>query len=354
VGEHDFYPVNSAHSVNWADVASVVPFTTASVEHPISGALTMLEGLFPRVYAHSAAYGGNAILMLSGAARLANLCAYVHRLCDIARADGYEPVVAFTFVQGEANMSSYGLLDEATYYTHASSYVRIAQRVAAQAMDRPDYKAPVVVHNLSQSSNGADSRGIQSALNRIAAETPNAILGGALPQWPVNGDLIHGTAVGFRQRGEQDGWLLSKFFNEGRIFKGLYPVDAYRSGATVTVTFNGEIERDATATFGSSLNTANAFAGFEYTYDGTNYVKVTGATVAGRRAVLTLVSDPGASAGTEELRIAMQTTNGAGGTWPQLAAGSQIRSTTDRFVSPYDGTTQYVWASPKKLTVRAA
>jgi hypothetical protein len=351
VGEHQFYIPNSAHSVNWDDVASVVPFTTAAVEHPLSGALTMLEGVFPKVYAHSGAYGGNAILMLSGAARLANLCAYLHRMCDIARADGYEPVVAFTFVQGEANMSSFGLITEEQYYAYGSARLRQLQRVAAQAMDRPDYKAPIVIHNPAQSQNGADSRAINNALIRIAAETPNAILGGGLNQWNVNADLIHGSAVGFRQRGEQDGWLLSKFFLEGKIFKGLRMVDAYRSGATVTVTMNGEAERDATATFGASLNATKALAGFEYTHDGSADIQVTAVTVSGRRAVLTLASDPGAHAGTELLRLAMQTSP-ASGTWPQQAAGSQIRSTTERFVSPYDGTTQYVWASPCKLAVR--
>jgi hypothetical protein len=351
VGEHQFYGANQAHSVNWDDVASVVPFTTAAVEHPLSGALTMLEGVFPAIYAHSGAYGGNAILMLSGAARLANLCAYLHQMCDIARADGYEPVVAFTFVQGEANMSSFGLITEEQYYTYGSARMRQLQRVAAQAMDRPDYKAPIVIHNPAQSQNGADSRAINNALIRIAAETPNAILGSCLNQWNVNADLIHGTAVGFRQRGEQDGWLLSKFFLEGKIFKGLRMVDAYRVGNLVTVTLNGEAERDATATFASSLNATKALAGFEYSHDGTTYVQVSAVTVSGRRAVLTLASDPGAHAGTEEVRLAMQTSP-ASGTWPQQAAGSQIRSTTERFVSPYDGTTQYVWASPCKLSVR--
>jgi hypothetical protein len=73
--------------------------------------------------------------------------------------------------------------------------------------------------------------------------------------------------------------------------------------------------------------------------------------VAGRRVTLTLASDPGVAAGTELLRLAMQTTT-TGTSWPTRAAGSQIRSIRDRFVSPYDGTTQYVWASPCKLAVR--
>jgi hypothetical protein len=351
VGEHEFYPVAQNHSVNWSDVASLVPFTTAAVEHPISGALTMLEGLFPRIHAHSAAYGGNAILMLSGAARLANLCAYVHRMCDEARAAGYEPVVAFTFVQGEANMSSYGLITEEQYYGYGSTYLRMAQRIAAQAMDRPDYRAPIVVHNPGQMLNGADSRAIQNALIRIVAETPNAILGGCLNQWSLGPDQIHGDGPGFRQRGEQDGWALAEFFTKGRVFKGLRLVDAFRVGATVTGTLNDEAERDATATFGSLLNVGNAFAGVEFTYDGAAYVPITNVVVTGRRVVCTLGSDPGVHAATEELRIAMQTTLSAT-SWPTRSAGSQIRSTKDRFISPYDGSTQYVWASPCKLAVR--
>jgi hypothetical protein len=356
VGDLDFYPVASNHSVNWADVASYVPWATGTVEHPLTGAIIMLEGLFPKIYAHSAAYGGNAILMLSGAARLANLCAFVHRMCDFARADGYEPVVAYTLVQGEANMSSYGLLDEATYYTHLSSYTRIAQRVAAQAMDAPHYKAPIILHNLAESSHGADSRGIQNAIGRVAAETPNAMLGGPLGQWALNGDLIHGYGNGFRQRGEQNGWMLGRFFTDGTIFTGLYPVDAFRSGDMMTVTWNRELERDASNPIASLLNVGYALGGAEYVYDGTNYVAIRGVSVVGRRTTFTLASNPGPAVGTEEFRVGMQTTNPAGGTWPQLAAGSQFRSASlqDRWVSPYDGTTQYVWASPRKLPVRAA
>jgi hypothetical protein len=356
VGYYAFYAPNQAWSMNWDAIGPTpVQHQEGTSESPISGLIASLGDVFPRVYASSVAYGGNAILLLAGAARRANLYGIVHGLCDHARIAGYEPVVMFTSVHGEANMASYGLMTEQQYYDAGLEYYRMCQMVAAQAMEMPEYDAPIVFHTPVQSQNGLDSQGIKNAINRLAKDIPNGMLAGSFYQWGVNTDLIHGSATGFRMRGEYDGWLLSNFWTKNERHMGLRITDAVRSGATITVTFNDEITWDQTVQFGTSLsvNPAGQRHGFQYSYDGTNDLAITGLTIQGRKAILTLGSDPGAKVSTETIRIAMQTTPGTG-TWPGQCCGSQIKSATNPgFLSLYDPTYRnYVWAAPQRKAVR--
>jgi hypothetical protein len=354
IGFWDFYASNQAHAVHWDDIGlAPVPWADATTENALTGAITVLDGVFPRIYAFSAAYGGAAILMIGGAGRRTNLYAAVHKLCDHARAAGFEPVVAATALQGEANMASFGLMDETSYYTAAMGYYRMFQMLAAQAMEQPGYEAPIVFHTPVQMSNGEASRGIVTAIVRVANDIPNGILAGGMYPWPVNGDLIHGTAVGFRQRSEYDGWLLSRFFTRGDVHKGLKMVDAVSTGPTTkVVTFNDEIERDLTVNFGAALNVTAQLGGLEYDDAGVD-IPITNIAAAGRKATLTLASAPVGAANAQYVRNATQTAP-AGGAWPQMAAGSQIRSATETgFLSLYDPTfRQYVWSAPQKIAVR--
>lgn len=353
VNTFTFYGANQMHTPYWGDLATVVPFAEGTTESTLSGAILMLQGLFPHIYAFSAAYGGFPILMLAGDGPRTMLFASVFKLCDIARAAGYEPVVAYTFHQGEANMSGFGQLAEADYKTYLTDYIRLAQQVAAMAMDKPDYDAPVVFHTPGAMMTATYSKGICNAIVEVSKETTNGILAGGMTQWAMNGDLIHGSAVGYRQRSEFDGYLLAKFFSEGKTEKGLRIIDAVRTTTSLKLTFSHEVSIDTSLGLGTTLNAANALYGIEYTYDGTNYVAISSATASGRIVTCTLASNPGVAAGTEQVRIGVQLTNGAGGTWPQNSAGTAVRSSTESgFLSPYDGARQYLWAAPHYRAVR--
>jgi hypothetical protein len=354
VGDLQFYGANQEHTPHWSEFASAVTLNEFTTESTLSGAALLLQGLFPRTYSFSAAYGGNGILQIAGNGKRTSLFATVFRLCDMARAAGYEPVVAYSFVDGEANMAGFQQMDEATFKATARDYFNLLQRVAAMAMDKPDYDAPIVVHTLSQMSTAGYSKGINNALVALARETPNAILGSPILQWPVNGDLIHNTGPGFRKRSEQDGYLLYKFFSDGKVEKGIYLIDAVRTGSSLRLTFSQDVTIDTSIGLGTLVNAANAKYGIEYTYDGTAYVQVVSASVSNARTITcTLASDPGSHTGTEEVRIGCQLTNGGGGTWPQNAAGASIRSAVDPgFTSPYDGTTTYLYAASHYRAVR--
>jgi hypothetical protein len=353
IGFWDFYSSNQEHSVHWDDIGlPPVQWQDTTTENALSGAIAVLDGVFPRIYGVNLAYGGNTILQLGGGGKRTNHYAGIHKMCDHARAAGYEPIVAVgTALQGEANMASYGLMDEATYYTAAMGYYRMLQMLIAQAMEQPGYEAPIVFFCPVQAINGDASRAIKNAIIRIANDIPNGILAGGIYPWPVNADLIHGTAVGFRERSEFAGWLLQRYFTRGDVFKGLKMVDAVSTGPTTKViTFNDEVVRDQSRVYVNDATTAPA--GVEYE-DAGNLIGINALAIAGRKITLTLASAPVGAANAQFVRVGTQTSP-SNGVWPGSSSGSQIRSATDPgFLSLYDPNfRQYVWAAPQKFAVR--
>lgn len=350
----DFYSTNAEHVAHWDDIgASPVAHAEGAEETPCSGVVSgLVGGPFERVYAASVAIGARSLLTLGGAGPRCNLFAVVHKLCDHARAAGYEPVVMYDTHHGEAEQAA--SVSEADYYTRGWAYYRMAQAVAAQAMDRPDYDAPIVFHAPITMMFGAFSRGNYSAIKRLAQDIPNGLGPISSYQYDSEADRTHQSAIGFREKGEYGGRISRDFFQKAQRHTPVLIVDAVRSGATVTVTFNQEVTRDTGFSWGTNLNAANALGGFEFTYDGSAYVQVTAVAVQGENAILTLASDPGAHAATEEVRLALQDTTATLTAGATNRPGSQIRSNVDGgFLSRYDYTYRhYTWAVPQLAAVR--
>jgi hypothetical protein len=350
-----FYSTNAEHSTIWADVASASSYTEGSTETPGSGMITtLLAGNFNRVYECSVAIGSRSLFVLSGHGPRNNLYAVVHKMCDHARTAGYDPMVVFSSHHGEANMAD--ATTEANYYTYGLAYYRMCQILAAQAMEKPDYIAPIVLHHpieMKDGTAGADSRAIHKAILRIATDLPGAIHGGASYQYDSESDRIHQTALGFRQRGERVGQLLRDYL-AGVKRSTLQITDVTLSGTTVVATFNEEIVRDTNFSYGTNLNASQALAGFEYLDNGSG-IQITGIAVAGRKATLTLASTPVGTIDQQVLRIATQTTTATLTSGANNRSGSQIRVNETGLASIYDATyTHYRWAVPQICSVRAA
>lgn len=356
----DFFDVNNEHAAKWSEFASVVVNQESPGESPISGAVTtVLGGHFPRVYACSVAVGSRTLDILNIRGMRCNLYAAVHRLCDIARADGYDPVVAYSAHHGEADMQASAT--ESAYYADGVRYYRMAQLVAAQAMEKPGYLAPIVFHHPIEMFNGLDgavSRDIQTAIRRLAKDIPNAIWGGGCYHFDSNTDRVHQSDAGYRQRGEHVGYLLRRFFSESIREEPLEVVDVTWSGTTATVLFSHQIVRDTSFDWGTNLDTANALAGFEWVDNGT-VIQITAVTVQGRKAVLTLGSTPAGTAAEQKLRVATQTTTATLTAGANNRSGSQIRVDEAGRAAIYSYGdarygTQYRWAVPQLCNVRAA
>jgi len=359
--EMDFFAANNEHSIYWTDVASVVTHAEGVGESPISGIITTVMGnYFQRIYACSVAVGARTLDVLSTIGPRCNLYALTHRLCDIARADGYQPMVAFDMHHGEADMV--GAPTEADYLSDALFYYGMCQAVAAQAMEKPDYLAPIVIHNpieMKDGTDGAGSRVIHSAIRRMAKTAPQSIFAGGCYHFESNTDRVHQSDAGYRMRGEQVGHLLRKHFEGGVREHALEVVDVRWSGTTATVLFSEDVVLDTSYDWGTSLNTSFARNGFEWEDNGV-LVPVTAVTVQGRKVVLTLGSAPVGTAAQQKLRIASQTTtSGLVAAIGSLRSGSQIRvnepgrSSIYQYGDPSYGI-HYRWAIPQLCDVRAA
>lgn len=348
-----YWPFSSTNA-DWVakhtDVASAVTDAQGASENPGSGmALAMLGGTFSRVYMCSVALGSSSFTRLQTAGPIANCQATISRLCDIARADGFEPYVVFDTHHGE--QGAFNGDSEATYYSQGWAYYRQIQSFAANAMRRVDYDAPILFHMpvaYGTFGTAANMRNVAKAIVRLARDIPGGIMLGGSYQFPIT-DGVHQSNVGMRKKGELAGQLLRDYFSQRGTFQALQMVDAVWSGATVTVTFNKEIVYDTTLTFGTSLNATNALAGFEFTDDGA-FIKINAISVQGRKAVLTLNAAPTGT--TQLVQIASQAMTGSPTTF-QLTAGSQIRTNAVAPLSIYDYTTQlYDMAAPQVLEVR--
>lgn len=349
-----YWPYNSTNAefvAKYTDVASAVTDAQGTAENPGSGmALAMLGGTFSRVYMCSVALGSSSFARLQTTGPIANCQAVISRLCDIARADGFEPYVVFDTHHGETGAVNGD--SEATYYSQGWTYYRQIQAFAAHAMQRVDYDAPILFHMpvaYGTFGTAPNMRNVARAILRLARDLPGGIMLGGSYQFPIT-DGVHQSNVGMRKKGELAGLRLREYFTDGATFQALQMVDAVLSGTTVTVTFNKEITYDLALTFGTSLNATNALGGFEFTDDGA-FIKINTIAVQGRKAILTLNAAPTGT--TRLLQIASQAMTGKPTTF-QLTAGSQIRADTASPLSIYDYTTQfYDLAAPQVIDVRS-
>lgn len=345
-----YYSTNAEWAAKYTDVASAVTDAQGAAENPGSGmALAMLGGTFSRIYMCSVALGSSSFTRLQSTGPIANCQAVISRLCDIARADGFEPHVMFSTHHGET--AAYNGDSEANYYSQGWTYYRQIQAFAAHAMRRMDYDAPILFHMpvaYGTFGTAPNMRNVAKAILRLARDIPGGIMLGGSYQFPIT-DGVHQSNVGMRKKGELAGQLLRDYFAQRATFQALQMIDAVWSGTTVTVTFNKEIVYDTTLTFGTSLNATNALGGFEFTDDGA-FIKINSISVQGRKAVLTLNAVPTGT--TQLVQIASQAMTGTPNTF-QLTAGSQIRASAAAPLSIYDHTTLfYDMAAPQVLEVR--
>jgi hypothetical protein len=237
----------------------------------------------------------------------------------------------------------------------------MVQCAAAQAMEKPDYIAPIVFHHPIQNFSGTDgdaSRDIHTAIRRLAKDIPNAIHGGPSYHYNSNTDRVHQAPAGFRTRGEHIGYLLRRFVSEGVRELPLEVVDVTWSGTTATVLFNHEVTRDTGQDWGTNLDTANALGGFEWVDNG-SLIQITAITVQGRKVVLTLFSTPVGTAAQQKLRVATQTTTSTPTAGSTNRSGSQMRVNETGRASIYSYGdaqygTHYRWATPQLCDVRDA
>ena len=354
------YATNAEHTVIYADVASATTHTEGASETPLSGAITTaIGGVFARIYTCSVAIGSRSLAVLAQGGPRCNLYAVVDQMCDFARAAGYDPIVAYDTAHGEAEMAAG--TTETDYYNNGLSYYGMCQLVAAQAMERPDYVAPIVIRIPIQNKDGTDgatSRGIANAIRRLGRDIPNAIFAGGNYHFDSESDRIHQEETGMRARGEQTGHLLRRLFSEGVRERALEVVDVTWSGTTATFLFNEEITVDTNFTWGENLDTTNACSGVQW-FDNGSQVVVSSVVASGRKLVATLGSTPVGTAAQQVWRIASQTTSATLTSGLTNRSGSQIRvndSGRKQIYSSGDATygIDYRWATPQTGTARAA
>lgn len=348
VSAMEFWATNEEFSVKWADMASVTALSEGGEgQSPCVGVASMaLGGSFERIYTGSVAIGARSVdLLFSGGPR-ANLYAMTERLCALARADGYDPVVAYSWRQGE-NDASKGTT-ETEYYDRCMSAFKMFQTCARQFMRNPSARVPIVVTLPMQSD--AATTVIKTALTRVCRDTPDTILRGGVYDVPANTDLVHPTTDGYVLMGEGDGLALRRFFDDGARSGRVEVIDVTWNGATTaTVVFNEAVQYDASEGVGSALSGTD---GFEWFDNGTP-VTISAVSVSGRIATLSLGSVPVGTAAQQLLHVAVQDTTPLG-VVPDEIAGSYVRSTSGQ-PSIYDPTfTHYHWAMPQVHEVRSA
>jgi len=360
MAEFTHFPVNNEHSAIWEDVASVVVHSEGVGESPMSGIITtVMGGYFERFYGCSIAVGARVLDVQAVGGIRNNLYGVTQRLCNIARNDGYRPIVAFSIHHGEADMTAGN--SEADYISDATAYYKMCQAVAAQGMEKPDYIAPIIVHNpiqMNGATDGAESMVIHTAITRMSKRSPNAIYAGGCYHFDSENDRVHQTPAGYRMRGEWNGHLLREYFEKGNRLHALEVVDVTWSGTTATVFFNEDVSLDTSYDWGTNLNAANAEYGFEWKDNNVN-IAVTTVLVQGRKVILTLATTPVGTLAQQKLRVASQTTTGSLTNGANNRSGSQIRVNETGRSSIYQyGDARYGihhrWAIPQLCNVRAA
>ena len=342
------------HAANWDSVASVTEYEEGDDgQTPGVGILTTLSGTsFSRIYLCSAALGSSTLKRLSSNGPRANLYAIVHRFCDIARSDGYDPIVMFYSAHGEADAFE-GTGTEG-YYEQALTFYGMAQLCAAQAMEKPDYIAPVAISYPLQQNYGDGDREVKEAIRRVLRDLPNAIDAGAIYQWGAIADNVHPTPAAYVMRGEVVGELLRRWWERSERQMTPQIVDVTLSGNVFRAVFNQPVVRDDSIGVGSGLNPSYALDGFEW-LDGASFIKIESLTYAGRVVTGVLSTPPIGDISDQRLRIAMQSASAGGGANPATRSGSLVRAEDPASLSVFDPTfTNHLWAIPQTVTVRAA
>lgn len=355
VSDFQFWGANQEFATNDADVASFVDFTEGTEQSPCVGvASTVVGGKYARCYVGSIAIGSRSMAKLASGGPRCNLFAFCHRFAALVRADGYEPELMFYSAHGEADAAAG--TSEADYYSQAITYYAMCQLAASQAMQARDYRAPVILTQPLQNSNGVDGandRAISTAITRIARDLPNAADIGGVYQWPAENDRTHPTPGGYVQRGEFVGAVLRNMSERGIKWPGPYITDVALDGADFYVTFSEEVERDASMNAGTNLNAANALDGFEWLDNG-SFIQITVLTYSGRLVSGTLASVPVGTTEQQVLRVASQTTTATLTAGSENHPGSQVRAKQGAVGGIYDPTqTSYFWANKQEIGVRS-
>jgi hypothetical protein len=311
--------------------------------------------MFEKLYMVSVAIGSTKVETLKVGGAAANLWGSMMQMCKYARADGYDPKIMFYTAHGEANAAN--ATTENDYYNWGKDYYSMGQMWAAQAMQDPDYIAPIVFTLPIQQSNGGDNdRVIRQAIFRLTKTIPNAIHAGSIWHWGANTDRTHPTELGYIYRGGFVGNLLRKFFENTDKPRPLHITDVTLSGTTFVAMFSSPVTIDTSLTAGENLNTAIAEGGLEWVDNGTE-IAITGGslTASGWKVTGTLASAPIGTLAQQVLRIASQTTAATLVSGISNLPGTTIRSTDAASVSAYDGSTYYKWAMSQTYSaVRAA
>ncbi|QOD13538.1 hypothetical protein IEE84_04460 [Psychrobacter sp. 28M-43] len=330
---------------SYSELETAVDYVSGAGQTPATGIISAMSGgVFSRLYIGNAAIGARTLDVLSDGGAITNLNALLHRLCTLARNDGYNPQVMFYTAHGEADAAASAT--EQDYYSDGIRYYSTAQLYAAQAMRKPNYRAPIVFTHPPQ-QNAPTDKEIKAAIKRLASDLPNSIDLGSIYQYPMSSDRVHPTETSYVLRGEKVGKALNSYFEQASIDKALYMTDVTLSGTTFTATFNATVVRDVSLNFGQALNASQAEDGLEWIDNGTQIAIVSNSLVySGRNITGTLASAPVGTLEQQKLRVAEQATTATYVLGNDVNAGSVIRKAGDGWQSIYTPSyVNYVWAT---------
>lgn len=355
IANWQFNAVNATFVGHWSELASAVDFEERTSQTPMVGIVnTISGGKFARTYIGSVAIAARTLEVLMTGGPITNLWAMLHRLCALARADGFDPQVFFYTAHGEANASA--AMAEQDYYDLGFEYYGRAQLYAAQAMRKPGYVAPIVFTSPAPGTvAGMTYAEIREAIRRLARDLPGGIDLGGIYQWPTESDRVHPTQEGYILRGEAVGRALRSYAEDGKRWGALHIIDVTLSGTEFVATFSAPVERDTTINAGQNLNTALAEDGFEWFDNGTQ-IGITAVAYEGWKVRGTLASAPSGTMEQQVLRVASQTITAALTAGPTNLPGSVVRSQEPGWPSIRTHTyINRIWAAPQVFTsVRAA
>lgn len=263
--------------------------------------------------------------------------------------DNIEPV--FQWVQGEAEANGFLALGD-EYITAAQEKAKLTSLAASVnrawsiAFGRPTtvsiFLWPILCTRLNATGAPNVQEGQLSACNTV----PGLIMTTNPCQFltDINADLVHFGGEGKRLMAEAHG-LIMRRVRSGESWKPLQIASASRAGPVITVTFTKDIAIDTTTIAEvSSATYPKQKYGFQF-FDDSTELTISGVTVLGKVATVTLSSMPSGSV--KRLRLSQHQAAGAS---PTIVARSNIRA-TEAIGTASDGTTIYDFAVPQSITV---